>query len=71
MEYAFEVWRTTGQNRLVGAYPRMAIHEDNAWKYTIPRKTWEYNIMLTGLTFTHIAFMDYYSSDDRIMTQVR
>lgn len=72
MEYAFKIWREMGQNRLVGAWPRAArLTEQGTYRYGIPTTQMDYNMILTGLAFTHIAFMDYYSSDDRIMSAVR
>jgi hypothetical protein len=31
----------------------------------------DYNMILTNLAFSHISFLDYYSSNDTIMTQIR
>lgn len=72
MEYAFKVWRETGQNRLVGAWPRAGRqNKGGKWIYSTPHKSYDYNLILTGLAFTHIAFMDYYSSEDRLMVKIR
>lgn len=72
MEFAFKTWRETGQSRLVGAWPRLGKpNKEGQWHYIIPGKESEYNMILTGLTFVHIAFLDYYSSSDVLMTQIR
>ena len=71
LEFAFNTWRNTGRNRLVGAWPRTARKEKGKLHYFLPRKNWDYNMILTGLSFVHIAFLDYYSSDDPLMTRLR
>lgn len=71
LEFAFQTWRTTGQNRLVGAWPRAGREEEGKMRYHIPRKAMDYNMILTGLSFVHVAFLDYYSSSDLLMTKIR
>lgn len=72
LDFAFNTWRNTGRNRLVGAWPRTArLNNEGRMYYVLPRKNWDYNIILTGLSFVHIAFLDYYSSDDRLMVKLR
>jgi hypothetical protein len=72
MEYVFKIWRDMGQNRLVGAWPRAARMTDaGTYRYGIPTDQMDYNMILTGLAFTHIAFMDYYSSEVMALRKTR
>lgn len=72
MEFAFQTWRETGKNRLVGGWPRAGRKgDDGRMHYHISQKSMDYNMILTGLSFVHVAFLDYYSSSDALMTRIR
>ncbi|KAI9899611.1 hypothetical protein N3K66_006072 [Trichothecium roseum] len=67
LEFVFQSWRKFGRFRLVGALPRCSELKNDKWEYTFcSNKPGEnvYSMILTNLCFSHIAFLDYYSSDD-------
>lgn len=53
--------------------PRCAdIDSHGRWKYTFCNgDSDEYNLIITNLAFSHMSFLDYYSSDDPTMTKIR
>ncbi|KAF7550956.1 hypothetical protein G7Z17_g5353 [Cylindrodendrum hubeiense] len=72
MELAFQVWRQQGQYRVTGAFARCVVMgSDGKWKYKSCGNGGYYNMVLTGLLFTHISFLEYYSSEDPMMSQIR
>ncbi|KAH7313562.1 glycosyl transferase family 64 domain-containing protein [Stachybotrys elegans] len=74
LEFVFQTWRKFGHNRLVGALARCSTVDDKSkqWKYGFCSKNDDnYAMVLTNLAFSHIAFMDYYSSSDPRMTRIR
>lgn len=72
MEFAFQAWRNQGQYRITGAFPRCAImKEDGYWGYSFCSRQGYYNMVLTGLLFTHVSYLEYYSSADPLMTKIR
>lgn len=75
LEFVFQTWRKYGQNRLVGALARCSSKaKDGKWRYNFCSKKEEedvYSMIITNLSFVHIAFMDYYSSSDPAMVKIR
>ncbi|KAI9163132.1 Exostosin-2 [Paramyrothecium foliicola] len=77
LEFVFQAWREFGHERLAGALARCSTidHEKgDSWKYGFcSRKEGEdnYSMVLTNLAFSHIAFMDYYSSENPVSTKLR
>ncbi|EWY84797.1 hypothetical protein FOYG_12175 [Fusarium oxysporum NRRL 32931] len=75
LEFVFQTWRKFGRNRMVGALARCTpVNTFGYHKYTFcssRRGEDEYNMVLTNLAFSHVSFLDYYSSNDTIMTQIR
>lgn len=75
LEFAFQSWRKFGRNRLAGALARCANRDkDGNWKYTFCSNKDEdssYSMIITNLAFSHISFLDYYSSDDAMMKEIR
>ncbi|KID96229.1 exostoses (multiple)-like 3, partial [Metarhizium majus ARSEF 297] len=75
LEFVFQTWRKFGRHRMTGGFTRCADRDaDGGWKYT-GCSTEEgqnyYNMILSGLAFTHISFMDYYSSQDEVPKKIR
>ncbi|KAF4986806.1 hypothetical protein FGRMN_10666 [Fusarium graminum] len=73
LEYVFQQWRKAGMHRLTGAFAR-------CWQYNnIGNPTYNsnckgqdgYSMILSGLAFTHISYLEYYHSEDDIVTGVR
>jgi hypothetical protein len=66
LEFVFQSWRKFGQLRLVGALPRCSKLKNGKWEYTFCSE-WHaddgYTLVLTNLCFSHLAFLDYYSSN--------
>ncbi|KAH8666161.1 multiple-like 3 [Ilyonectria robusta] len=72
MEFAFQAWRKQGQYQIVGAYSRCVVMDELQRLVTHNcADLGYYNLMLTGLLFTHISYLDYFSSNDRLMRQIR
>ncbi|KAL6887434.1 glycosyltransferase family 64 protein [Trichoderma longibrachiatum] len=76
LEFAFQSWRKFGRFRLTGALPRCATpdKEDGLWKYGFCSKDKGqdvYSMIITNLCFAHMSFLDFYSSDNALMQQVR
>lgn len=75
LEFVFQTWRKFGRNRLTGALARCATQDKNGkWRYNFcSKKEAEdvYSMIITNLSFAHISFLDYYSSDDPAMVQIR
>jgi hypothetical protein len=80
LEFVFQAWREAGHLRLAGALARCSIPLFNdktgkdEWHYGFcARKEGHdnYSMVLTNLAFSHIAFMDYYSSANPVSTKLR
>lgn len=67
LEWVFQSWRKFAQHRLVGALPRCADKKHGKWDYNFcsnQKGENHYSMVLTNLCFSHIAYLDQYSSDD-------
>lgn len=79
LEFVFQTWRAFGHNRLTGALARCGTLDGKSaqkkWKYGFCSSKNEeedlYNLIITNLSFAHISFLDYYSSDDPAMVAIR
>lgn len=76
LEFVFQSWRKFGKYRMTGALPRCAeVNKKGEWDYTFCPKNDDgkqpYSMVLTNLSFAHIALLDYYSSDDPHMKKIR
>ncbi|OTA05918.1 a-N-acetylhexosaminyltransferase [Trichoderma parareesei] len=75
LEFVFQMWRKFGKDRMTGALARCATAlPSGAWDYNFcSQKAHQdvYSMVLTNLAFTHIAFLDYYFSDDPAVTKIR
>ncbi|RSL70896.1 hypothetical protein CEP53_001729 [Fusarium sp. AF-6] len=72
MGFIFNYWKEHAMDRIVGAFPRSyTIGEDGQYKYSFARGWDRYSMILTGLAFAHISYLDYYSSDDPLMIDIR
>ncbi|KAL7926954.1 glycosyltransferase family 64 protein [Trichoderma austrokoningii] len=75
LEFAFQSWRKFGQNRLTGAMPRCATADaEGNWHYGFCSKDANqdvYSMIITNLCFSHMSFLDYYSSNSTVMEKVR
>ncbi|CEI70824.1 hypothetical protein FVEN_g697 [Fusarium venenatum] len=74
LEYVFQQWRRAGMHRLTGAFARCrAVNNVTETPlYSFDCKGQEtYSMILTGLAFTHISYLEYYHSEDDIMTTIR
>ncbi|KAH7129686.1 glycosyltransferase family 64 protein [Dactylonectria estremocensis] len=72
MELAFQTWRQRGQYQIVGAFGRCVIMgPDGQWRTNNCSDREYYNLVLTGLLFTHISYLDYFSSSDPLMMKIR
>ncbi|KAI1073275.1 hypothetical protein LB507_010886 [Fusarium sp. FIESC RH6] len=74
LEYAFQEWRRAGMHRLTGAFGRCwtmnEVTETPMYNFNCKGQH-SYSMILTGLAFTHISYLEYYHSEDDIMTDVR
>ncbi|RFU73937.1 glycosyltransferase family 64 [Trichoderma arundinaceum] len=75
LEFAFQTWRKFGQDRLTGALPRCATpNAEGVWGYNFCSKDAKedvYSMIITNLCFSHMSFLDYYSSNNTVMEKVR
>ncbi|KAG6041143.1 hypothetical protein E4U41_005867 [Claviceps citrina] len=75
LEFVFQSWRKFGRRRMTGGFTRCAVElSDGRWKYTFCSTNEAnnyYNLILSGLAFAHISFLDCYSSDDALTTKLR
>jgi len=73
LDFVFQQWRAHGRNRLTGAFARCVDQnpDNGQWQYGWCKGHESYSMVLTGLSFVHMAFLDYYSSEDPLMTRVR
>jgi glucuronyl/N-acetylglucosaminyl transferase EXT2/alpha-1,4-N-acetylglucosaminyltransferase EXTL3 len=71
MEFVFQTWRKQGQDRIVGAFARMHVkaHDDSQWILDMAHDA--YSVVMTGLVFIHVAFLEYWWSDDPLMAKIR
>lgn len=72
LEFAFQVWRKFGRDRLVGGLARCAWVDDNGdWRYdSCNAKKDVYSMIITNLAFAHIKFLDYYTNADDPITKL-
>ncbi|KAG6004394.1 hypothetical protein E4U21_001114 [Claviceps maximensis] len=77
LEFVFQSWRKFGRRRMTGGFTRCAdedsVHK-NKWTYSFCSTDDahnKYNLILSGLAFAHISFLDYYSSSDALTTKIR
>lgn len=74
LEFAFQTWRKFGRDRLVGGLARCAwVDEQGDWRYNACDSNLDvYSMIITNLAFSHIKFLDYYTSaNDSITTAIR
>ncbi|KAF3063270.1 Exostosin [Trichoderma lentiforme] len=75
LEFAFQTWRKFGQHRLTGALPRCATPDaEGNWGYGFCSRDSNqdvYSMIITNLCFSHMSFLDYYSSNNTVMQKVR
>ncbi|KAF5026711.1 hypothetical protein F66182_1200 [Fusarium sp. NRRL 66182] len=73
LEFVFQHWRRHGMHRLTGAFARCYYYDKNGDPvYDLcNNKAPKYQMVLTGLTFTHMSFLEYYHSEDPLMRSVR
>lgn len=72
LEYIFQTWRTTGQNRLVGAMARCSYPDsDGNWDYNWCGSRTPYSMVMTNLAFNHVGFFDLYFSDNEEIKAIR
>ncbi|KAK0723532.1 exostosin 2 [Lasiosphaeria miniovina] len=73
VEFVFQTWRQLGRYRLTGALPRCYSRNDKGllqYHQCRDGSDW-YALILTGLSFVHVSFLDYYWSDEAIPTRIR
>ncbi|RXG41424.1 hypothetical protein VDGE_08114 [Verticillium dahliae] len=73
LEFAFQAWRRFGRRRLTGAMARCTgVGKNGEWQYRMcARGADAYSMIITNLAFVHVAFLEYYSSDDPTMAMIR
>lgn len=75
LEFVFQSWRKFGQNRLTGALARChKLGVNGTLEYYFCSKSSSedvYSMVLTNLCFAPISFLDFYSSNDPTMVQIR
>ncbi|KAI5460785.1 glycosyl transferase family 64 domain-containing protein [Mariannaea sp. PMI_226] len=74
LDFVFQTWKRHGMNRLTGAFARCTTKNPKTgqWGYSLCNKdSVSYSMVLTGLTFVHISFLDYYHSDVPLMAKIR
>lgn len=76
LEFVFQIWRRYGQKSLTGGLPRcIDINDEGEWHYNSCAKNDNpeqvYAMIITNLAFSHISFLDYYSSNDITMSRIR
>ncbi|CRK14045.1 hypothetical protein BN1708_017220 [Verticillium longisporum] len=71
--FAFQAWRRFGRRRLTGAMARCTgVGKNGEWQYRMcARGADAYSMIITNLAFVHVAFLEYYSSDDPTMAMIR
>ncbi|KAL3596036.1 hypothetical protein FPOAC2_07357 [Fusarium poae] len=74
LEYVFQQWRRAGMHRLTGAFGRCwgnnEVTDTPIYDYKCAGRD-SYSMVLTGLAFTHVSYLEYYHSEDEVMTSVR
>ncbi|KAF4972588.1 hypothetical protein FSARC_861 [Fusarium sarcochroum] len=73
LEFVFQQWRRAGMHRLTGAFARCWRTDekgDPVYDYCRGGAD-QYQLVLTGLAFSHMSYLEYYWSDDRLMTAIR
>lgn len=73
LEFVFQTWRKFGRNRLTGALARCSpVDPYGSSEYTFCNNRKDgYSMVLSGLAFSHMSFLDYYASNDTTMNQIR
>lgn len=76
LEYAFQMWRQFGQNRVTGALARCAsVDQHGEWRYHFCSRSDDddgaYALVLTNLAFAHMALLESYFSAAPAMAKVR
>ncbi|KAM0421457.1 hypothetical protein ACHAPT_010811 [Fusarium lateritium] len=72
LDFIFNYWRNEGKDRIIGAFPRCVdVTPEGQYAYSFCRGYDRYSMILTGLAFAHVSFLDYFSSDDPLMTKIR
>ena len=76
LEFVFQTWREFGRDRMTGGFARCAVPDGTTGKlkYSFCSQSKDannYNLILSGLAFAHISFLDYYSSTDPLTTRIR
>ncbi|UPK94469.1 hypothetical protein LCI18_005404 [Fusarium solani-melongenae] len=75
LEFVFQTWRKFGRNRLTGALARCSpvdLYGNSEYTFCNTRKGEDrYSMVLSGLAFSHMSFLDYYASNDTAMNQIR
>ncbi|KAG5983251.1 hypothetical protein E4U55_000475 [Claviceps digitariae] len=76
LEFVFQSWRKFGRRRMTGGFSRCADHDSvhNKWIYSFcsaDDAQNKYSMILSGLSFAHISFLDFYSSNDALTTRIR
>ncbi|KAK7431272.1 hypothetical protein QQZ08_002043 [Neonectria magnoliae] len=72
MEFAFQTWRKQGQYRLTGPFARCVKKGKlDRWIYHNCKGMDYYSLALTGLVFTHVSYLEYFWSDNALMTKLR
>ncbi|KAH8885560.1 exostosin-2 [Thozetella sp. PMI_491] len=73
LDFVFQTWRKYGRNRITGAFARCVVAnpDGGGYWYDFCRSQPHYSLVLTGLAFIHVSFLDYYHSDDALMTKIR
>jgi hypothetical protein len=75
LEFVFQSWRKFGQNRLTGALARCSSvdkHGNFNYNFCSNRRSQDvYQMVLTNLCFSHLSYLDYYSSNETTMKAIR
>ncbi|KAI8710447.1 Glyco-transf-64 domain-containing protein [Fusarium sp. LHS14.1] len=72
LDFVFSHWRYRAKDRIVGAFPRCVnTNADGQYEYDFCGNHDRYSMILTGLAFAHVSFLDYFSSEDPLMTKIR
>ncbi|KAM0346020.1 hypothetical protein ACHAP4_011756 [Fusarium culmorum] len=73
LEYAFQQWRRAGMHRLTGAFSRCVRldENDNPLYGNCHGGVTGYDMVLTGMAFSHMSLLEYYWSTDPLMISLR
>lgn len=70
MEFAFQTWRKQGRDRIVGAFARTHTKSDDG-QWVLGMTHDSYSVIMTGLAFVHVSFLEYWWSEDPLMKTLR